>query len=74
MFSQIISDELEKVASKHIINVSTKRKFIKPWMTKGLEKASNTKLKLYKVILKLDYTKEDIVKYRVHRDIYNALK
>ena len=29
-FSQIISDELEKVAPKRIINVSAKRKFIKP--------------------------------------------
>ena len=30
MFSQIISDELEKVAPKRIINVSAKRKFIEP--------------------------------------------
>ena len=72
-FSQIISDELEKVAPKRIINVLAKRKFIEPWMTKGLEKASNTKLKLYKVILKPDNTEED-VKYRAHRNIYNALK
>ena len=74
MFSQIISDELEKVALKCIINVSAKRKFIEPWMTKGLEKASNTKLKHYKVILKPGHTEEDVVKYRVHRNIYNALK
>ena len=73
IFSQIISDELEKGALKRIINVWTKRKFIEPWMTKGLEKASNTKLKLYKVILKPDHT-EDVVKYRVHRNIYNVLK
>ena len=46
-FSQIISDELEKVPPECIINISAKRKFIEPWMTKGLEKASNTKLKLY---------------------------
>ena len=74
MFSQIISDELEKVAPKCIINVSAKKKFIEPWITKGLEKASNTKLKLYKVILKPDHTEDDVVKYRVHRNIYNALK
>ena len=43
-------------------------------MMKGLEKASNTKLKLYKVILKPDHTEEDVVKYRAHRNIYNALK
>ena len=73
-FSQIISDELEKVAPKHVINILAKRKFIEPWMMKGLEKASNTKLKLYKVILKPDHTEEDVVKYRVHRNIYNALK
>ena len=73
-FSQIISDELEKVAPKCIINISAKRKYIEPWMTKGLEKASNKKLKLYKVILKPDHTEEDIMKYKVHRNIYNALK
>ena len=74
MFSLIISDELEKVAPKCIINVLAKRKFIEPWMMKGLEKAFNTKLKLYKVLLKPDHTEEDVVKYRMHRNIYNALK
>ena len=42
-FSQIISDELEKVAPKRVINISAKRKYTEPWMTKGLEKASNKK-------------------------------
>ena len=73
-FSQIINDELDKVALKHIISISAKRKFMEPWMTKGLEKASQTKLKLYKVILKPDHTKEDVAKYKVHRNIYNVLK
>ena len=73
-FSQIISDELEKVAPKCIIKISAKMKYFKPWMMKGLEKASNTKLKLYKVILKPDHTEEDAAKYRVHRNIYNSLK
>ena len=43
-------------------------------MTKGLEKPSNRKLKLYKVILKSDHTEEDVTKYKAHRNIYNALK
>ena len=73
-FSQIISDELEKAAPKHVINISAKRKYIEPWMMKGLEKASNTKLKLYKAILKPDHTEEDVAKYRAHRNIYNTLK
>ena len=61
-FSQIISDELEKVAPKCVINTSAKRKYIEPWMTKGLEKASNKKLKLYKITLKPDHTEEDVTK------------
>ena len=73
-FSQIISDELEKVAPKRVINISANRKYIEPWITKGLEKASNKKLKLYKVILKPDHTEEDVTKYKAHRNIYNALK
>ena len=72
-FSQIISDELEKLAPKRII-ILAKRKYIEPWMMKGLEKASNTKLNFYKVILKPDHTAEDAAKYRVHRNIYNSLK
>ena len=69
-----ISDELEKLAPKCVINISAKRKYTEPWMTKGLEKASNKKLKLYKVILKPDHTEEDVMKYKAHRNIYNALK
>ena len=74
IFSQIISDELDKVAPKHTINILAKRKFIEPWMIKGLEKASNTKLKLYKMTLKPDHTEEDVAKYKAHRNIYNTLK
>ena len=73
-FSQIISDEPEKVAPKRVINISAKRKYIEPWMTKGLEKASNKKLKLYKITLKPDHTEEDVTKYKMHRNIYITLK
>ena len=73
-FSQIISDELEKVAPKRVVNISAKRKYTEPWMTKGLEKSSNKKLKLYKVILKPDHTEQDVMKYKAHRNIYNTLK
>ena len=43
-------------------------------MTKGLEKSSNTKLKLYKATLKPDHMEEDVAKDKTHRNMYNALK
>ena len=73
-FSRTLSEELNKVAPIRTVKISAKRKFTEPWMTKGLEKSSNTKLKLYKATLKPGHTDEDVVKYKTHRNIYNTLK
>ena len=43
-------------------------------MTKGLEKSSATKLKLYKSTLSPKHTPEDVDRYKTHRNLYNRLK
>ena len=43
-------------------------------MTKGLEKSSVMKLKLYKSTLSPKQTLEDMVRYKTHRNLYNILK
>ena len=45
--SQIVNEELDNVSPKWIITILAKCRYTEPWMTKGLEKASNTKMRLY---------------------------
>ena len=47
---------------------------MEPWMTKGLEKSSSKKMKLYVTTLSPKHTEEDIAKYKTHRNLYNKLK
>ena len=47
-FCKIVNEALDGVAPKKIVRISAKHRYIEPWMMKGLEKASNTKIKLYK--------------------------
>ena len=42
-------------------------------MTKGLEKSSITKLKLYKSTLSPKHTPENVARYKTHRNLYNKL-
>ena len=62
ILSQIVNEELDNVSPKWTIMISTKCRFTEQWMTKGLEKASTIKMKLYKVTLKPDHTEDDIEK------------
>ena len=73
-FSQTVNEELDNVSPKCTIKISAKRRYTEPWMTKGLEKASNTKMRLYKTTLKPSHTEDDIEKYKMHQNLYNCLK
>ena len=73
-FCKVVSDTMDKIAPHKLIHISAKRRFIEPWMIKGLEKASRTKKKLYKKTLTVNLTEEDVLTYRTHRNIYNKLK
>ena len=74
ILSQIANEELDNVSPKRTITISAKRRFTEQWMTKGLEKVSTIKMKLYKATLKPNHTEDDIEKYTKHRNLYNSLK
>ena len=72
--SDVLNDTLNEISPVKNVRISAKRKFTEPWMTKGLEASSKTKLELYKRTLRQDSTPEDVVKYKAHRNLYNSLK
>ena len=47
-FSEKIDQILDKTAPVKEVRISAKRRFIKPWMTRGLEQSSRKKMRLYK--------------------------
>ena len=73
-FSGIVNNTLDEVGPIKTIQISGKQRYIEPWMTRGLEESSKTKLKLYKKTLVHGSTPGDIKKYEEHRNLYNALK
>ena len=56
------------------IRISSKRIYIEPWMSRGLEITSRKKDKLYKKTLALDCTEESITIYKNYRNLYNKTK
>ena len=73
-FSSIVNATLDEIGPPKTVKISAKRRYVEPWMTRGLEDASRTKLKLYKKHLQKDSTDEDHLKYKRYRNIYNKLK
>ena len=73
-FSSIINTTLDEIAPSRTVKISTKRRYVKPWMTRGLEEASRTKLKLYKKYLQKNSSDDDHLKYKRYRNTYNELK
>ena len=47
-FSEKIDQILDKIAPVKEVRISAKRRFIEPWMTRGLEQSSCKKIRLYK--------------------------
>ena len=69
-----ISDTMDEVAPVRTIRISAQRRYIEPWMSKGLESSSRKKAQLYKATLKTSATDSDRQKYRDYRNTYNRLK
>ena len=65
---------MDEVAPVETIRISARRRYIKPWMSKGLESSSRKKAQLYKATLKTSATDSDRQKYRDYRNTYNRLK
>ena len=73
-FSNWIEQVLDKITPIKHVRISAKRRFVKPWMTRGLEVASHKKLNLYKKTLSNNCTEADQARYKEHRNLYNSLK
>ena len=73
-FLSIVNTTLDEIGPSRTIKISAKRRYVKPWMTRGLEEASRTKLKLYKKHLQKDSSDDDQLQYKRYRNTYNELK
>ena len=73
-FSDWIKHVLDEITPVKHVRISAKRRFVKPWMTRGLEVASRKKLKLYKKTLLNNCMEADQARYKEHRNLYNSLK
>ena len=73
-FSDRIEQVLDEIIPIKHVRISAKRRFVKPWMTRGLEVASHKKLKLYKKTLSNNCTEADQARYKEHRNLYNSLE
>ena len=73
-FSTTLNTTLDEVAPTRTVRISAKHRYVEPWMTRGLEEASRTKLKLYKKHLQRNSSDDDYLKYKRYRNTYNELK
>ena len=73
-FSNWIEQVLDEIAPSKHVRISAKRRFVKLWMTRGIEVALHKKLKLYKKTVSNNCTEADQAKYKEHRNLYNSLK
>ena len=73
-FSGVVNEVLDKIAPTKMVRISPKRRYVEPWMTRGLEKSSQIKMKLYKKTLSADHTAENIERYKAQQNAYNKLK
>ena len=73
-FCDTVNEVLDQISPRKTVRISAKHRYIELWITKGLEKSSNTKMKLYRATLSANHTEADIMKYKHHRNLYNKLK
>ena len=73
-FNNTLNEVLDEIAPMKKVCISAKRRYIEPWMTKGLERAGKTKLKLYRKCLESTSTGADRNEYTEYRNIFNNLK
>ena len=73
-FHAAVQESMNKVAPIKKVKISGKRRFCEPWLTKGIEKSSHKKNKLYKETLKREASATTIEIYKNYRNAYNKLK
>ena len=75
--TEVLLQEINRImdieAPWETIRISCKRRFVEPWVTKGLESATKKNRRLYKKTLKDGCTEEDKTLYKKHRNTLNRL-
>ena len=74
IMTSLINRSMEKYSPLQKIRISSKRIFIEPWMSRGLEISSKKKDRLYKRTLTTNCTERDILFYTNYRNFYNKTK
>ena len=65
---------MDEISPIKKVTISTKRHFVEPWMTRGLEKSSKRKHDLYKASITLNATNTDRERYITYRNNFNKTK
>ena len=73
-FRSIVKSIMDKISPEQTIIISHKRRYVEPWMTRGIELASRKKLELYKKSISKGGSMVDVEKYRKYRNEFNKLK
>ena len=73
-FCDYLNSAMETVAPLVVVKITGKRRFVKPWMTTGLETTVMKNKKLYHQTLKATSTPNDLDCYKNHRNMLNRLK
>ena len=74
MLMHNINSIMDKYSPVKHIRISTKRRHVEPWMTKGLEVSSKKKKLLYRESLKANSTEQDRLKYTCYGNHFDTLK
>ena len=74
IFCDMIENTMNAMAPIQEVRISSKCKFVEPWMTPGLAKASDRKLHLYWDSIVKDASQDKINEYKEYRNTYNKLK
>ena len=72
--SNSISRVMDDIAPRRTVKISSKWRFVEPWMSTTLEQSVNKKNMLYKKTLQKNSIDADVASYKVYRNTYNRLK
>ena len=74
IFTNVLKTIMDEISPLKKIRISGKRRYIEPWMSRGLEISSRKKDSLCKKPLTSDSTEANIITYKNYRNLYNKTK
>ena len=69
-----LNESMGKYAPIKEINISCKCRYVEPWMTKGIQKASNKCKQLYKNSLQYNANEDERIRYKNYRNNLQQVK